>query len=213
MLAFWGLHFNHTWDLTAAGTLLLALVTLAAVIVAAIALWQTRADIALSRKEVEEAHRPVLVPLADHRKMEFAGPGLPASSAAKPDMHIKGLLTVPIENIGPGPALRVEATVELLNEDGGPSVAGGGGQTPGTVMGLKASGSVSVDIAIRGLTGIPGFWLTLTYEDVAGKAWITKARYMPSRDRYADLTFNTQAEGAYGLKQDTELVKPVPPGW
>lgn len=27
MLAFWGLHFDHTWDLTAAGTLALALAT------------------------------------------------------------------------------------------------------------------------------------------------------------------------------------------
>jgi hypothetical protein len=56
---------------------------------------------------------------------------------------------------------------------------------------------------------LPDYWLTLTYEDVARKGWITKARFVGSEDRYTDLTINTQEEGAYGLRKDSELLKPV----
>jgi hypothetical protein len=50
--------FNSTWDRTAIGTLVLAAVTLAVVIVAAIGLRKTRAGLALSRREVEESNAP-----------------------------------------------------------------------------------------------------------------------------------------------------------
>jgi hypothetical protein len=42
------------------------------------------------------------------------------------------------------------------------------------------------------LADVPGFWLTLTYEDVAGKGWITKARYIANGNRYEDVTVNAQ---------------------
>jgi hypothetical protein len=130
--------------------------------------------------------------------------------SAQPAVPGEGQLTVPIENIGTGPALRIEATVELLNEDGGPSAAGTGGVTLASLTGIKASGSVVPMIGVHGLSGLPGFWLTLTYEDVAGKGWLTKARFIASLGRYEDLTINTQAEGAYGLKRERQLLKPVP---
>jgi hypothetical protein len=84
------------------------------------------------------------------------------------------------------------------------------GEQPGATVALGASSSSAVEVRVHGLADTPGFWLTLTYRDVAGKEWVTKARYVLDRDRYEDLTINTQAEGAYGLREDSELVKPVP---
>lgn len=95
MLAFWGLHFNHTWDLTAVGTLALAIATFVSLFFARNALKKTQAqielgqsqlkqtqeEIGLSRKEVEQAHRPVLVPVADTNQEKSgrtmrSGPGV-----------------------------------------------------------------------------------------------------------------------------------------
>lgn len=60
-----GLTFNPEYDLTAVGTLALALVTLAAVALAVRALKQTQQEIEVSRSQVEESHRPLVVPVAD----------------------------------------------------------------------------------------------------------------------------------------------------
>jgi hypothetical protein len=61
--------FDGTWDWTAVGTLALA---------------QTQREIELSRGEVEEAHRPVLMPLADSRPLGVVETSLPTSPAARP---------------------------------------------------------------------------------------------------------------------------------
>jgi hypothetical protein len=199
--------FQNVLDWTAIGTLTLALATTVALLIGWLTLRQTKSEIELSRREVEEAHRPVLVPLADSRNVDVSSAAGRKPPSAQPTLQRVGRLAVPIENIGTGPALRIEATLSLLNEDGGPSAAGTGGVTPAFVAGLKASGNVVPVIQVPGLIGVPGFWLTLTYEDVARKGWITKARYIASRNRYEDLTINTLDEGAYGLQQNSELVK------
>lgn len=194
--------FNGTWDWTAVGTLALAIVTGVSLLFG----WKSLRQ---GQKEVEEAHRPVLVPLADSRPLEVVEAGLPEPSAARPLFLGEGQLAVPIENVGTGPALRVEASVQMLNPEGGPTAVGTGGMEPAVLAGIKAAGSVAPVIKIGGLAEVPGFWLTLTYEDVAGKGWITKARYIATVRRYADVTVNTQEEGAFGLRRDSELVKPV----
>jgi hypothetical protein len=149
------------------------------------------------------------VPLADSRPLEVVETGLPEPPAARPLFLGEGQLAVPIENIGTGPALRVEASVQVRNPDGGPTAVGTGGMKPAVLAGIKASGSVAPIIKIHGLADVPGFQLTLTYEDVAGKGWLTQALYIATERRYADVTINTQEEGAYGLRRDRELVKPV----
>ena len=117
--------FNGTWDWTAIGTLALAVVTLAAVIVAAIALRQTRAAIALSQKEVQEAHRPVVVPVVGEREVGTASRSmLPVGPKVR-----DGLVVIPVQNIGVGPALHVEASLKLLDADGKPSIALAGPQS------------------------------------------------------------------------------------
>jgi hypothetical protein len=35
---------------------------------------------------------------------------------------------------------------------------------------------------------VPSFHLTLTYEDVSGKGWITQAVYVATQRRYTDVT-------------------------
>jgi hypothetical protein len=194
--------FDGTWDWTAIGTLALAAATFVSLLFARRSLRQmqeqiklgqqqleqTQAEIALSRREVEEAHRPVVVPLADSRFIDITGYSGSGRPAARPAVFGEGQLTAPIENIGTGPALRIEASVQLLNDEGGPSVAGTGNQTPAHVPGLSTAVRVAPTIRVHGLTGLTGFWLTLTYEDVAGRAWVTKARYIKTRGRYEDVT-------------------------
>jgi hypothetical protein len=129
--------FHNVFDWTAVGTLALALATL---ILATATLWavyltrrslsQTQEEIALSRREVEEAHRPVIVPLADPRLIRMAGATSMGKPAAQPAVHTTGQLTVPIENIGTGPALRVEASIELLSNKG--DLVTSPGKTPRT---------------------------------------------------------------------------------
>ncbi len=200
--------FNDTWDWTAVGTLALAAVTLAAVIVAAIALRQTRADITLSRKEVEEAHRPVVVPVLVARAPATASVSSSRYTLPRRPVIIQdGLLGFPVQNIGSGPALRVEATIRLLKV-GAPR----GPQKAGTAAGIGVSEVVPLEIEFSNLVEVSDYELTLTYEDVADKGWLTVGRWNADDGRYTDLTINTQKEGTYGLRQDAELVKPVPPG-
>jgi hypothetical protein len=176
--------FNGTWDWTAIGTLALAAGTLAAVIVAAIALRQTRAAIALSRKEVEEAHRPVVVPVVGEREV-----GTVSRHKLMLGPKVRdGLVVIPIQNIGVGPALHVEASLKLLDADGKPSIAPTGSQTPGTVTGIGKDQSTTIEIRAHGWTEGASFELTIKYRDVAGKEWEMVGRYLADRVRYENVT-------------------------
>jgi hypothetical protein len=153
-----GLEFNDAFDLTAIGTLALAVVTFGSLLFAARALAQTKEEIEVSRREVEEAHRPVVVPATDSK------PG------AAP-------LSVRIENIGTGPALHIEGRALLLTVDGNRAGHGGEPASIGTVA-LGASSFGEIQLATEGWTEKACFELTLTYADVAGKRWQTTARYL-----------------------------------
>jgi hypothetical protein len=189
--------FNGAWDWTAVGTLALAAVTLA---LAGATFWmvkltrrtltQNQDEIALSRREVEEAHRPVVVPLTGSRLVEIMGARGGPRPTMGPDVHSHGQLTVPIENVGTGPALHVLAAVRLLDDDGEPSAPGDRVQMPALIAGLKSGGSVAPFILVDNLSTLTSFWLSLMYEDVAGKGWITEARFMKVRGRYEDIVVN-----------------------
>jgi hypothetical protein len=176
------LEFNDTFDLTAVGTCALALVTLVSLILGWRALRQTKQEIQLSRREVEEARRPVILPLADDREITLVGRDVPDKIAARPRAATQ-LLLVPIENIGTGPALQVQATLRLRNEGGEPTALGM--ETQSNLGGLRTDGRVPLRFKIQGLTGqTPGFSLSLKYLDVAGRTGRTDAVYAPSRDSY-----------------------------
>jgi len=179
-------------ELTAYATLVLALVTggLAAGTFLSVklgkdALAQTQEDIKVNRQEVEEAHRPVVVGLADRRKLTSISTEMPADIPCTPYAHTDdGHLTVPIENIGAGPALAVEATISLRNDDGGP--AGLGGASEAALAALRADGRLPLVFAIHGLRGgpAPGFELRMTYRDVSGQSWCTADVFVPNKGTY-----------------------------
>lgn len=181
--------FNGTWDWTAVGTLALAVVT-------GISLAFGWRSLRQGQREVEEAHRPVVVPVTDSREMEFAaGLSKRITSLAKPRMTEVDTLNVPVENVGSGPALQLEATItQWLTESGEWSAFGPGPQRSALVAGLGIGVLMPLEIKLHGVRGVSGFWLALTYSDVAGKRWITKARYVPDRRRYEDVTIHTHAE-------------------
>jgi hypothetical protein len=131
---------------------------------------------------VEEAHRPVILPLADDREITLVGRDVPEKIAARPRAATQ-LLLVPIENIGTGPALQVQATLRLRNEAGEPTALGMEAQS--NLGGLRTDGRVPLRFKIQGLTGqTPGFSLSLKYLDVAGRTWRTEAVYTRSQDSY-----------------------------
>jgi hypothetical protein len=118
------LAFAGNWDATALGTLALAVATFASLRFARRSLGQmqqqiklgqhqleqTQREIELSRSEVEEAHRPVVVPVADPTAyMDLGADG--ANRERRLQLEQGGRLFVPVQNIGSGPALNVEATV------------------------------------------------------------------------------------------------------
>jgi hypothetical protein len=179
--------FNSSWDWTAVGTLALAVVTLAAVIIGTVSLRQTRKAIALSREEVEEAHRPVVVPVIVARPSAIASVRASRHTAPeRPSLVDDGVLAVPLQNIGSGPALNIVASVRRLNEDG--SVWHGGAdepQTPGTIAGLGKEAVVPIEIHAHGWEARWNFDLTITYEDVAAKKWSTVGRYLAATGQYA----------------------------
>lgn len=175
--------FHNTFDWTAVGTLALAAVTLVAVIVAAISLRQTRADIALSRREVEEAHRPALVPDISNRLLDLGSLGEHARAPAM----IGDELMVPIKNIGSGPALRVLTSVVLLDAEGQRSAAATAPSYSREVAGIKIGATVAAWIDGTRWTSQASFAIEVTYSDVAGQKWSTTASYLSERSSYEGL--------------------------
>jgi hypothetical protein len=194
-----GLKFNDELDLTAIGTLLLATATFLFLLFARWSvkqtqvqiklgqqqLAQTQEEIALSRSEIEEAHRPVVVPVMGGQHVTLtSGKKLPAG----PYVCEPGRLVVPILNIGLGPALNLDSIIEGRNSTGGWQDAWSGPQPLGQVAGIGVSGVIRLEIAIPDLSDVPGFKLMLTYDDLAGKGWRTVARWNADHERYEEVS-------------------------
>lgn len=163
------LELSDNVDPTALATVALAILTLAVVVVGIRALRQTRNEIDLSRQEVEEAHRPVVVPVIDKTTvMQIWGESpLPTS----PYFAGGGLLYVPLRNIGSGPALDVEVSLIHRNDAGGFSELSGDTKYNGRrVAGLGVSDVAPIEIRIPKLDGLPSFDVRVVYRDVAREA-------------------------------------------
>ena len=209
-----GLKFHEEVDLTAIGTLLLAAATFLALIFVSRSLKQTQAQIelgqwqlaatqeeigfsrkeaCLSRTDAEVTHRPAVVPVAGGEHVTLAGgEELPAG----PAVPERGLLVVPIMNIGLGPALSVEATIEGLDplDPRSPDPRLGPITDPrplGAVTGMCMSEVMGLEAAINGLGEVPSFKLTLAYRDIAGKEWLTVATWVAENGRYVDLSIRS----------------------
>lgn len=172
-----GLEFTDTVDPATLATAVLAAVAIVGLFLTRRSLTQTQSEIDLSRREVEDAHRPVVAPVATAR------PGVVSIDASSPLV-----LAVPVVNVGMGPAMRIEASAKLLDAEGNPSLAPTGEQTPALVAGLGAGDTTTLTIKPSHWTTGVSFELTVTYEDVAGKRWRTVGRWVNDRERYEGFT-------------------------
>ncbi len=194
-----GLKFNDELGLTAIGTLLLAVAALLYLLFARRSLKQahaqiklgqqqlaqTQEEIVLSRRDVEEAHRPVVIPVTGGQHVTLtSGKKLPAG----PYVPEPGLLVVPIMNIGLGPALSLETTIEALSSSNDWADPWSGPRSLGGVTGIGVSGVIRLEMAIDDLGDVPDFKLTLTYDDFAGKGWRTVARWVAGLGQYEGLS-------------------------
>jgi hypothetical protein len=198
------LHWDGAVDLTAVGTVLLALATFVSVQIGRRALRGGQREIELSRREVEEAHRPVVMPLIAYRG---------ANPVLGPHQAKQGHIIVPIENIGSGPALDIEVVVTPRDDEGNQSEAWGDRKYVGKLPGLGAGASKEVNVEIEGLGDLPSLDVWITYSDVAQKEWVTVARWSRPHDGYDDLSVNTLKEGAHGLRLRNPIEPVRQPSW
>jgi hypothetical protein len=163
--------FHNTFDWTAVGTLALALATGVALVLGWLTLRQTRSEIALSRREVEEAHRPVVVPVADDRDI--------GRRPARPQVQNRKELFIPIENIGAGPALDLWAKVKIADSEDP--------QRQAIIGGLGVNRLLPLWIVLHGHRDVSSddtFRLTVTYADLSGKEWVTHGYWVPESNRW-----------------------------
>jgi hypothetical protein len=220
------LEFSDNIDPTALATVGLALITIGLLVagwrslrqnqrqikISQGQLKQTQEEIALSRREVEEAHRPVVVPIVEKTaKMDLGAdaPGQPLERC--PQLLPKGRLFVPVRNIGSGPALNVEASIGLLDDEDHPTSAAPG-QIPARIAGLGISRLTPLLIELPGwgemaTTEMQSYSLKVEYDDVAGKSWRTLCIYIPKTGRYEGMTIESTERD----RPLSDMVRPVPP--
>src|ERR1700680_4075088 len=181
--------FNGTWDWTAVGTLALTVATFVSLFFARIALKktqdqielgqqqlaQTQREIELSRSEVEEAHRPLIVPVL---AKTFVDLGADGKYEKRPQVLRDGKLLIHVENVGPGPALNIEAWASLLDDAGHPSAGSSGSQFPAQAAGLGPHTDTPLLIQAHNWTGTPNFSLHVEYDDVASNGWRTDSMFV-----------------------------------
>jgi hypothetical protein len=203
--------FDGTWDWTAVGTLALALATFVSLYFARRALGQaqeqimlgqrqleqTQREIELSRREVEEAHRPVVVPvvIAGRPHLSQSVSRGPSDYPMRPCVMESGKLVVPVQNIGAGPALNVVASIERLEDDGGPWRGAIEQQTPGKATGISPGAPLHIEVFYHGWEERWSFRLTVAYEDLAGKRWATVGDYIGGSRRFEGVAVE-EPEGA-----------------
>jgi hypothetical protein len=153
--------FNGTWDWTAVGTLALAIVTGVSLVFG----WKSLRQ---GQREVEESQRPIVVPVA----VDLEANGRPEE---RPRVTGDGDLFVPVENVGPGPALNVEATASLLDGEGQRSDRS---ERSARVVCIGPHADSPLLIQVRNWTSTPNFALRIEYDDVASNRWCTAAVFI-----------------------------------
>lgn len=174
---------------TAIGTLALALATFVSLFFARNSLKQTQEEIALSRNEVEEAHRPVLVPFQrSGTAIKFRGGEIPAgcphvseNDPARQDLPRYSAVFLPVENVGVGPALNVRG------EFTGPHGTGTA-RFPTEAIAAGAHGVVTFEnwdgdsVSFTG--NDPPVTAVVDYDDVAGRTFRTTVVFDAGHNAY-----------------------------
>jgi hypothetical protein len=169
-----GLSESGASEATAYGTIGLAAVTLISLVFGWKALRQ-------GQREVEEAHRPVLVPVDDRRTILLPGRG-EKQAAPRVLKEYPTIAMIPIENVGSGAALSVRGRIES-GLDTSSSIEG----KPLAALGKGAAKALWFTAAPW--LGDPGgsaadFALSVSYEDIGQGSWLTTARWDASKDRF-----------------------------
>jgi hypothetical protein len=185
------------FNLTGWSTVGLAVVTFLSVVLGYSALRQTQTEITLSRQEVQEAHRPVLVPILEERTLPSNSQGSQGEMAAIPT-ELNGVLRVPVANIGAGPALNIVLSINPTSDDGTMSPAWGTSEHDGANAGMGIGEAKFLIVPILRLAGVPSFRFRLAYDDVAGQNWETVGEFRQGTTgqppRYGPLEFRMGRE-------------------
>lgn len=165
------------------GTLMLALVTLASVVLGWRALADARRGIAIStealeisRQGLEASRRPVLAPLA-WSPIEL---GYPGHGAIRGPTIAEAALLIPVRNHGSGPALGVQVDLAFPDEHGYEHLDSPHGFGSLEVVGAGETEIVRAWCPLGPEGDLPGFGIVMRYHDLAGKRWATSAYYVAS---------------------------------
>jgi hypothetical protein len=194
MAVVFGLRFQDTVDLTAVGTLLLATATFISLVFAGRALSASQREIEVALELGERSHRPVIVPVADHRRMELGPLG---TTERMPRFNDGKTLVVPVENIGPGPALHVYGYATPLDTASTPPRAAGRAEMSPEVAGVANESFVALEIAVPGWSASESFELAVIYEDVAGRGWKTHSTWNGQLKRWTDVKIDEMPRRRY----------------
>jgi hypothetical protein len=173
--------FIETVDPTAVATVLLALVTAISLLLTARSLRYTKTALQQTQEEIEESHRPVLVPVVD--ATQRLNPDRADSPTLGPHLVSRGRIWIPLENIGSGPALDIGVSLAFSEGGGEPTQVG-------AVAGLGAERLLPVEVRAPDITHLQPFAITVDYRDVSGKPWRTTARFAESRRRYESISID-----------------------
>lgn len=139
--------------------------------------WTTRALARETKQEVEHSQRPVIAPTA------LVGHDPANKIEANP---APGRSRVTVKNVGVGPALNIDL---LVDEDGQPAPPDTTARVPALGAGVERREEVAFPT-----TG--ELRLHVVYDDVAGKRYLTRARWDPGGQRWMAIETRPEARGA-----------------
>jgi hypothetical protein len=135
----------------------------------------TTEQVALSRRQLEEGHRPLVVPQLMDGDPRFGPAGTP---------H-RGLVPIPVRNIGLGPALDVQIAFSSPPHIAPQPIRTGlQGRVPGMAVGEAATVAMRTSLAVEA----PDFVVELAYTGVGGASYFTRARWDSRECAYADVS-------------------------
>lgn len=154
----------------------------------------------VSRQQIRRAQMPVVMPIAAPDALFRPGGasatgripnGVPAS-----DDQNASIITLPISNVGTGPAFTIQATVEFLNPAGQRTDAGQPMTERAAVLTALGAGQEAILRArFRGLA-LPflPFAISIIFDDAFGGSYEASGTYFPEQAAYRDVVFRPPRE-------------------